>query len=62
VFDRHIDGEGHAPWLSTGDLGFVSRGELFVVGRIKDVLIVRGIKHFPQDIEGTVERASPRVQ
>jgi acyl-CoA synthetase (AMP-forming)/AMP-acid ligase II len=35
---------------------------LHVTGRIKDILIVRGIKHFPQDIEGTVERASPWVR
>jgi fatty acid CoA ligase FadD21 len=43
------------PWLRTGDLGFVSNGELFVVGRIKDLLIIRGRNHHPEDIEATVQ-------
>jgi acyl-CoA synthetase (AMP-forming)/AMP-acid ligase II len=41
-------------WLRTGDLGFMSDGELFVMGRIKDVLIVYGRNHYPEDIEATV--------
>jgi fatty acid CoA ligase FadD21 len=44
-----------APWLRTGDLGFVFEGELFIVGRIKDVLIIRGRNHYPEDIEATVQ-------
>ena len=43
------------PWLRTGDLGFVSDGELFIVGRIKDLLIIRGRNHYPEDIEATVQ-------
>lgn len=43
------------PWLRTGDLGFVHDGELFIVGRIKDLLIVRGRNHYPEDIEATVQ-------
>ncbi|OBA62305.1 acyl-CoA synthetase [Mycobacterium sp. 1100029.7] len=43
------------PWLKTGDLGFVHEGELFIVGRIKDVLIIRGRNHYPEDIETTVQ-------
>jgi fatty acid CoA ligase FadD21 len=43
------------PWLRTGDLGFVHQGELFIVGRIKDLLIVRGRNHYPEDIEATVQ-------
>lgn len=43
------------PWLRTGDLGFVSTGELFIVGRIKDLLIIRGSNHYPEDIEVTVQ-------
>ncbi|BBZ47094.1 AMP-binding protein [Mycobacterium parmense] len=43
------------PWLRTGDLGFVADGELFIVGRIKDLLIVRGRNHAPDDIEATVQ-------
>jgi fatty acid CoA ligase FadD21 len=43
------------PWLRTGDLGFVYSGELFIVGRIKDLLIIRGRNHYPEDIEATVQ-------
>jgi fatty acid CoA ligase FadD28 len=45
-------------WLRTGDLGFFSEGELFIVGRIKDLLIVRGRNHYPDDIEATVSEIS----
>ncbi|MDT5337224.1 MAG: hypothetical protein QOD90_2729 [Mycobacterium sp.] len=45
-------------WLRTGDLGFFSEGELFIVGRIKDLLIVRGRNHYPDDIEATVGAVS----
>lgn len=44
------------PWLRTGDLGFVWQGELFIVGRTKDLLIVYGRNHYPEDIESTVQR------
>jgi fatty acid CoA ligase FadD21 len=44
------------PWLKTGDLGFVSEGDLFIVGRIKDLLIIRGRNHYPEDIEATVQQ------
>ncbi|WP_408597965.1 non-ribosomal peptide synthetase [Pseudomonas sp. PLMAX] len=43
-------------WLRTGDLGFIREGELFITGRLKDMLIVRGHNLYPQDIEQTVER------
>ena len=43
------------PWLRTGDMGFMSEGELFIVGRIKDLLIVYGRNHYPEDIEATVQ-------
>ena len=45
-------------WLRTGDLGFISDGELFIVGRIKDLLIVRGRNHYPDDIEATIQEIS----
>jgi fatty acid CoA ligase FadD21 len=44
------------PWLRTGDLGFIYEGELFIVGRIKDLLIIRGRNHYPEDIEATVQQ------
>jgi fatty acid CoA ligase FadD21 len=48
-------GTADGPWLRTGDLGFISEGELFIVGRIKDLLIIRGRNHYPEDIEATVQ-------
>ncbi|WP_095155656.1 non-ribosomal peptide synthetase, partial [Pseudomonas sp. Irchel 3E13] len=43
-------------WLRTGDLGFIRDGELYITGRLKDMLIVRGQNIYPQDIEQTIER------
>lgn len=43
-------------WLRTGDRGFISEDELFIVGRIKDMLIVRGRNHYSEDIEATVQK------
>ncbi|MEN1678303.1 MAG: AMP-binding protein [Planctomycetota bacterium] len=54
-----VDG---SPRLRTGDLGFLDDGELFITGRRKDVVILRGRNHFPQDIEQTAEAAHPQVQ
>ena len=52
---RLASGEG--PYLRTGDLGFLDRGQLFVTGRLKDLIIIRGSNHYPQDLEHTVERS-----
>jgi long-chain fatty acid adenylase/transferase FadD26 len=46
------------PWLRTGDLGVIYDGELFVIGRIKDLLIVDGRNHYPDDIEATTQEIS----
>ena len=48
-------GTPEGPWLRTGDLGFFSEGTLFIVGRIKDLLIIYGRNHAPDDIEATVQ-------
>lgn len=48
-------GTPRVPWLRTGDLGAMFDDELFVIGRIKDLLIVDGRNHYPDDIEATVE-------
>jgi acyl-CoA synthetase (AMP-forming)/AMP-acid ligase II len=50
---------GEGPYLRTGDLGFIRAGELFVTGRIKDVIIIRGLNYYPQDIEKTVQESYP---
>ena len=49
-------GTPDGPWLRTGDLGFISEGQLHIVGRIKDLLIIRGRNHYPEDIEATVQQ------
>jgi acyl-CoA synthetase (AMP-forming)/AMP-acid ligase II len=53
---------GDGPFLRTGDLGAMHDGELFVTGRLKDVLIVRGFKHYPQDLEHTAERQHAAIR
>jgi len=54
--------DGTGPFLRTGDLGFLHNGELFVTGRLKDVIIIRGQNHYPQDIEQTVAQSHEAVQ
>jgi acyl-CoA synthetase (AMP-forming)/AMP-acid ligase II len=49
-------------FLRTGDLGFLHNTELFICGRLKDLIIVRGSNHYPQDIERTVEQACPQLR
>ncbi|WP_375770363.1 condensation domain-containing protein [Archangium gephyra] len=53
---------GEGPWLRTGDLGFLSGGELFVAGRIKDLIILRGRNLYPQDLEQTAEASHPALR
>ncbi|MBX7431606.1 AMP-binding protein [Mycobacterium sp. Y57] len=62
---RHSHAEGAAEgahWLRTGDLGVYLDGRLYITGRIKDLVIVDGRNHYPQDIEATVAAASPAVR
>jgi len=61
AFHAHL-ASGEGPFLRTGDLGFLQDGELFVTGRIKDVIIIRGQNHYPQDIELTVEKSHPALR
>lgn len=61
-FDARVDGAGDRPYLRTGDLGFLHEGQLYVTGRSKDLIIIRGQNHYPHDIEYTVEHAHERVQ
>ena len=52
---------GAKRFLKTGDLGFVHDGELYITGRLKDLIIVRGLNYYPQDIEQACEAAHPAV-
>ena len=61
VFHARIDGED-ADYLRTGDLGFIRDDELFVTGRIKDLIIVSGRNIYPHDVEASVVRADPSVR
>jgi acyl transferase domain-containing protein/acyl-CoA synthetase (AMP-forming)/AMP-acid ligase II/acyl carrier protein len=56
-----VDGSA-GRFLRTGDLGFLKDGELFVTGRLKDLIIIRGTNHYPQDIEQTAEQSHPGLQ
>lgn len=56
TFEAQIAGEGATRYLRTGDLGFIKDGELYITGRIKDLIIIRGTNHYPQDIEWTVQQ------
>jgi acyl-CoA synthetase (AMP-forming)/AMP-acid ligase II/acyl carrier protein len=62
TFGARIGGSPRGPFLRTGDLGAVRDGELFVTGRLKDLLILRGKNHYPQDIEQAVERCHAAVR
>jgi amino acid adenylation domain-containing protein len=53
---------GDGPFLRSGDLGFMRDDELFVTGRLKDMVIIRGRNHYPQDIELTSERSHPALR
>ncbi len=62
TFRAYLRDTGEGPFLRTGDLGFIKDGELFVTGRVKDLLIIRGLNHYPQDIELTVSKSHPRLR
>ena len=61
VFRARIAGSAE-PFLRTGDLGFMAGGELFVTGRLKDLIIVRGRNLYPQDIELTAAHCHPAIR
>jgi acyl transferase domain-containing protein/acyl-CoA synthetase (AMP-forming)/AMP-acid ligase II/acyl carrier protein len=61
TFSASLSDTGDGPFLRTGDLGFLRSGELFVTGRHKDLIIIRGNNHHPNDIELTVQDGHPAL-
>lgn len=61
IFQARIVGSDEGPFLRTGDLGFLDGEELYITGRTKDVIIVRGANHYPQDVEATIEAIDPSI-
>ena len=62
VFRARLAETDEGPFLRTGDLGVLEDGELFITGRLKDLIIVRGLNHYPHDIELTVEESHSGVR
>ncbi|HZN92188.1 MAG TPA: fatty acyl-AMP ligase, partial [Myxococcales bacterium] len=62
TFRARTDPDGDGPFLRSGDLGFVREGRVYIAGRMKDVIIIRGGNYYPQDIEGIVERCHPALR
>lgn len=62
TFGARLKDTGEGPFLRTGDLGFFQNEELFIAGRLKDLIIIRGLNHYPHDIELTVERSTAGVR
>ncbi len=62
TFQARLAGSGDGPFLRTGDLGFMRGQELYIAGRLKDLIIVRGRNYYPQDIEFTVENCHGEIR
>ncbi len=62
TFQARLAKTGEGPFLRTGDLGFMLEGELYVTGRVKDLIIVHGVNHYPQDIERTMQQSHARLR
>jgi amino acid adenylation domain-containing protein len=62
TFNARIPETDEGPFLRTGDLGFLKEDLLFITGRLKDLLIIRGQNYYPQDMELTVEQSHPILQ
>ena len=61
-FKAHLSDTGEAPFLRTGDLGFMRKGQLYITGRQDDLIIVRGLNRYPQDIEATARSSHPLLE
>ena len=61
-FKAHLSDTGEGPFLRTGDLGFMRKGQLYITGRRDDLIIVRGQNRYPQDIEATARASHPLLE
>jgi acyl-CoA synthetase (AMP-forming)/AMP-acid ligase II/acyl carrier protein len=61
-FQARLADDGRGPFLRTGDLGFIGDGGLYITGRLKDLIIIRGANYYPQDIELTAEKSHPALR
>lgn len=62
TFEARLADTGKGPYLRTGDLGFLLSRELFITGRRKDLIIIRGRNHYPHDLEASAEKAHPALR
>ncbi|HVV68865.1 MAG TPA: aminotransferase class I/II-fold pyridoxal phosphate-dependent enzyme [Gammaproteobacteria bacterium] len=62
IFHAQLKDEPKVHYMRTGDLGFMHNNQLYVTGRIKDLIIIRGLNYYPQDIEQTVTESHPSLQ
>jgi acyl-CoA synthetase (AMP-forming)/AMP-acid ligase II len=62
VFEAHLSDTGDGPFLRTGDLGYLISGELYITGRLKELIILHGKNHYPHDIEATVAGSHPLLR
>ena len=62
AFNAFLEDTHTGPFLRTGDLGFLMEGELYITGRLKDLIIIRGRNYYPQDVERTVEQSHPGLR
>ncbi|HEX7330399.1 MAG TPA: fatty acyl-AMP ligase [Pyrinomonadaceae bacterium] len=62
VFQAYLRDTGAGPFLRTGDLGYLAAGELYITGRLKELIILHGKNHYPQDIEATVAASHPLLR
>jgi acyl-CoA synthetase (AMP-forming)/AMP-acid ligase II len=61
IFGAQLPGDDRM-YLRTGDLAFIDEGEVYIAGRLKDMIIIRGANHYPQDLELTAENAHPAIR
>ncbi len=62
TFAAYLKDTNEGPFLRTGDLGFLDQGELFFTGRLKDMIVIKGRNHYPQDIEKTVQETTAWIR